>query len=371
MAAQTYLSPVDPVSKTVWTHSIFEERVGIVHRDVAWRFPRRGQNEFGREERGGTMTAIGGTMHADLVIVKLDCAKQALGEAKTIQQTKKILDIACAAEIYAKRQQLSEDAITYAGAIKIEALRQLGGLLKETPKNKGLKGSIVTGSKQEPVRDHTPTLAALGLDKKVSMIAQQLADLPQALFERVREGATSRTQALWEARHPHETNTVAWSLDSAEQRLLAAINTEIQLAPPGSQPLIADLLQRLTENLKDTDRPELREAVSIARDDLDLHDYEPGGIRIFESAEQASAHPGSPTVIGGCKSTHAEWYRGLTTKVDGGTTLRRKQIEARLDDVDRGKLPTARTANSYFAVRWAIQFLPRTSPLNRGGQRSQ
>jgi len=39
-------------------------------------------------------------------------------------------------------------------------------------KNKGLKGSIVTGSKQEPVRDTTTTLKELGIDKKTSMVAQ-------------------------------------------------------------------------------------------------------------------------------------------------------------------------------------------------------
>jgi hypothetical protein len=38
----------------------------------------------------------------DLVVLNLDRAKQALAEAKTIQQTKKIIDIASAAEIYAR-----------------------------------------------------------------------------------------------------------------------------------------------------------------------------------------------------------------------------------------------------------------------------
>jgi len=52
-------------------------------------------------------------------------------------------------------------------------LTELGVLLKSMEKNKGLQGSIVTGSKQEPVRDTRPTLAELGVNKKTSMVAQQ------------------------------------------------------------------------------------------------------------------------------------------------------------------------------------------------------
>ena len=43
------------------------------------------------------------------------------------------------------------------------------------PKNVGAKGSKVTGSHREPVKDETPTLADLGLTKKVAAVAQQRA----------------------------------------------------------------------------------------------------------------------------------------------------------------------------------------------------
>ncbi len=120
----------------------------------------------------------------DVVIVKLDAARLALSEAKTIQATKKIMDVAGAAEIYAKRQQLGEAAIGYAHAVKIEALAQLGDMLKGMEKNVGaMKGK--TGSKGEPLLDPTPTLADLGLDKKTSMVAQQLAAMPEALRKEI------------------------------------------------------------------------------------------------------------------------------------------------------------------------------------------
>ena len=108
----------------------------------------------------------------DLVIMKLDTARMALAEARTIQETKKILDISSAAEIYAKRQKLGEEAIGYATEIKLEALRQLGNMLKETERSIGtrgqLKGKNISGSTIIEPPDHTPpTLDDLGIDKKV------------------------------------------------------------------------------------------------------------------------------------------------------------------------------------------------------------
>ena len=44
-------------------------------------------------------------MADDLILAKMDTARMALAEAKTILETKNILDVAVAAEIYAKRQQ--------------------------------------------------------------------------------------------------------------------------------------------------------------------------------------------------------------------------------------------------------------------------
>lgn len=128
----------------------------------------------------------------DPVILKLIQAGTALAEASTIQQTKLILDVAAAAEIYAKRQQLSEENIGRAHSLKIDALRKLGELLKETPKATAFLG----GSKKEPTRNDAPTLKELGLDKKTSSIAQKLAELPEAAFEQVRKGHETIAKAI-------------------------------------------------------------------------------------------------------------------------------------------------------------------------------
>ena len=61
--------------------------------------------------------------------------------------------------------------IGYATTIKVDALALMGEMLKQTEKNTGAKGSVVTGSKREPVKDTAPTLADLGIGKKESVAA--------------------------------------------------------------------------------------------------------------------------------------------------------------------------------------------------------
>ena len=156
-------------------------------------------------------------IEADSVIVSMTRAASALAEAKTIQQTKKILDVAAAAEIYARRQKLGAEAGDLAASIKVDALRQLGEMLKATPK---AKGEILRGDKLEPRGDEAPTLADLGLTKKESMVAQKLANLSEEEFEQVREGNVSVAKAIAAvtATKPTSTATETASTVTAEQR---------------------------------------------------------------------------------------------------------------------------------------------------------
>lgn len=135
------------------------------------------------------------TTITDGVIVKLDLARVALSEAKTLQETKNILDVAAAAEIYARRQQLGEEAIGYAHAIKIEALRLLGEMLKDGQAS----GQVAKrGDHKGSGKEH---LADIGIDRKVSMVAQRLADLPPQQFQAVRDGHSTITKAIREVEH--------------------------------------------------------------------------------------------------------------------------------------------------------------------------
>jgi hypothetical protein len=159
----------------------------------------------------------------DSVIVSLVRASTALAEARTIQQTKSVLDVAAAAEIYAKRQQLGEEAIGIAHSIKIEALRKLGEMLKATPRNEGAKG---IGASAVPKENRTPTLADLGLDKKTAMVAQQLTQLTDDAFEQVREGHETIAKALNALKPPKATPPPAEPAPDPAATELAAMRKE-------------------------------------------------------------------------------------------------------------------------------------------------
>jgi len=131
------------------------------------------------------------TVKADLMVVQLDRARTALAEAKTIGETKKIMDMAHAAQIYARRQQLGEEAMAYALAIKIEALRKLGEILQVTPRHAGGKPVVGDDRLGKP-----PTLKELTISRDISVLAQKLAAMPAEQFEQVREGVQTVSEAL-------------------------------------------------------------------------------------------------------------------------------------------------------------------------------
>ena len=137
-------------------------------------------------------------IETDAVVASMNRARLALSEAKTIQQTKLIVDTAAAAEIYARRQKLGEEASDLALSIKIEALRKLGGMLEQTPRASGVKkaGTVLGGSKVELPKNDAPTLAELGLTKKESALAQKLNALPEEDYQQVRDGNISVAKAI-------------------------------------------------------------------------------------------------------------------------------------------------------------------------------
>lgn len=140
----------------------------------------------------------------DQVVLSLMRAEHALGEAVLVDQVKLVMNIAAAQEVFAKRQQLGEEVIGFAHAIKVRALARLGELLRDIKKNVGAKGSRVTGDGREPVKDDTATLADLGVSKKVSSVAQQLAALPAPM----REAIAQREQTLAQARRQQSESAV-------------------------------------------------------------------------------------------------------------------------------------------------------------------
>lgn len=118
-------------------------------------------------------------------LVKYDAAKKALAEAKAVDEVKQLHDVASAMKAYAvqaKDKQLEIDA----SEIRIRAERRLGEMLREQKETVGMAPAgrpKKIGSDEEPIFKEVPTLAEVGIDKKLSSRAQQIASIPEADFE--------------------------------------------------------------------------------------------------------------------------------------------------------------------------------------------
>jgi hypothetical protein len=119
---------------------------------------------------------------SDPVLAKIDAAARFLANARTLQEVNSVIGLADAVAVFAKRIGASRQTVNRANEIRLRAERKLGEILRVTPKNVGAKGSV-SGSKREPVKDTTKSLADLGIGKKISSRAQILADTPKEQFE--------------------------------------------------------------------------------------------------------------------------------------------------------------------------------------------
>jgi len=154
----------------------------------------------------------------DLIIVKLDNASRLLSEAKTLQETKVVVDIAAAAEVYARRQQLGEEAIGYAHEIKIYALSKLGGMLKGTERAEGGQPyQLSTRTESEQV---APTLTDLSITRKISSLAQKLSCLEPDQVDSIARREQSITQVLRQEKAEQIRREV--SLPDAKYRVIYA-----------------------------------------------------------------------------------------------------------------------------------------------------
>jgi hypothetical protein len=136
-------------------------------------------------------------------LVKYEAAKFALAEAVRADEVMNIRDksaaIAAAARV-AKDKQLEIDA----SEIRIRAERRLGEMLAAQKQGEGLatgtRGQKLTrvsgGAIAEPPETDMPTLASVGISKKLSSRAQSLAAIPEEDFEVTLDEHRAQQQAV-------------------------------------------------------------------------------------------------------------------------------------------------------------------------------
>jgi hypothetical protein len=118
-------------------------------------------------------------------LVKYDAARHALAEAVRVDEVKNIHDIAVAMKAYAKQANDKQMEID-ASEIRIRAERRLGEMLREQKQTVGLAkaGRPKIGPTEEPILDRdVPTLASVGISKKLSSRSQAIAAIPRAEFD--------------------------------------------------------------------------------------------------------------------------------------------------------------------------------------------
>jgi len=164
-------------------------------------------------------------------LVKLENATKMLAEVRDASDAKQLMAMASAAEHYARKAKLGQAAIDYAHAIKIDAERLLGGFLKTAEKATGTRGQLAGktssgGTQIEPPEDTTPTLASLGLSKKLSASSQALhavAEQHPEQFAAVRAGKKSLRKVEKEIRADENQS----ALTDAQKAVDIAIRTKI------------------------------------------------------------------------------------------------------------------------------------------------
>lgn len=131
-------------------------------------------------------------------LATLEQATQLLAKVKTIPDAKHLVDLAAAAQEYAKRQKLGTDAEMHAAEIRLRATRRLGEILQESDRKKGAADGTPGPGRGHKVRQPLtenalvsdegvstapPSIEELGLTYDESSRAQRLARLDEEVFE--------------------------------------------------------------------------------------------------------------------------------------------------------------------------------------------
>jgi N6-adenosine-specific RNA methylase IME4 len=151
-----------------------------------------------------------------------------LGEVRTIDDAKNLIDLAEAARVYAKQVKLGLEAQNHAAEIKIRAQRRAGEILDVMDKNEGgrpteNRSSAMTGF--DP-----PTYNEIGIKKQDAHVWQTIAAIPEAEFEeklsdtRQADLELSTASLYQEARREQRRAEVITDLENIENQRVKEIN---------------------------------------------------------------------------------------------------------------------------------------------------
>ena len=137
-------------------------------------------------------------MNDEYTLTKWNTARQAIIEAKSVDEVKNIKDRAEAMRAYAKQVGESLEVQNNICEIKLRAERKMGEMLKEMPKdNKG--GDRKSSRLHNVTVNKPPTLKDIGIEKHESSRYQKIAELPEEKFEEIIKETKEEEKELTEA----------------------------------------------------------------------------------------------------------------------------------------------------------------------------
>lgn len=126
-------------------------------------------------------------------LARMQTANRLLAEARTIDEVKDVRDKAEAARLYAKQAGLGLEMQNHCAEIKIRAERKAGELLAEMPKQ---DGGDAARTRLHHATESPPKLEDLGITKVQSHRWQQVASVPEPVFEQHVAKAKEANQEL-------------------------------------------------------------------------------------------------------------------------------------------------------------------------------
>ena len=141
---------------------------------------------------------------ADAPLARLELACRQLAEARSVDDARAIVDLAEAARVCARQARLGLEAQNDAAEIRLRAERRAGELLVEMQKHAGGRPSAGDSAENllPPVRvvPEPARLSDLHITHRQSAQWQQLASVPEPVFEAHLRTTRSRRQELTTAR---------------------------------------------------------------------------------------------------------------------------------------------------------------------------